>query len=326
MEPRSLSTTNPTIAEQSFLLALRAWGGIDPAEAFRRTDPGSVDRLREAWELADDLGHGPETARNRLKEGHHAALRVSLRRVHPTWLVRALQQESPAVQRRVLRELAPNLARIVGRRLGVRPDDLRDDHAPDLNAIDWVATLWTERLVGDVEARDDDPLVLLAMTRLAPSRFLRLIHTVGLVKRAYAREDVQPVVERLDLALLTRGARARLAAIRETVGSPDAKLVKVARGDVGSFLEDPTARDLRRFHEDLGSVTVGRLLSKVDPARVRWGLQHLPYPAVRPIRSRIPTNLHSKSLLAWEARVFRLASERLIREGVLPDYAGGGHA
>ncbi len=320
-----MSSPNSSIAERNFLLALRAWGGIDPADAFRRLDPSSLDRLNDAWELADDLGHGPETARHRLRDSHHAALRVSLRRVHPTWLVRALQKESPAVQRRVIKELAPNLAGIVAPRLGVGAADLHDDHAPDLNAVDWLCTLWTERLVGDVEARDDDPPALLALTHLRPTHLLRLIQAVGLVKRAYACESQPPVVERLDRALLTPRTRARLLTLREKVGHPDAKLVKVARGDVLSLLDDETdARGFRRFHENLGTVTVGRLLTTVDPARVRWALQHLPYPAVRPIRSRIPTNVHSKSLLAWEARIFRLAAELLTAEGVLPDDAGGG--
>ena len=64
--------------------------------------------------------------------------------IHPTWLIRALQDESPTV-RAVVAAHGPPIVRRALLASGVAADF---DHDPHPEALAWVSALWTERLVG----------------------------------------------------------------------------------------------------------------------------------------------------------------------------------
>ena len=98
--------------------------------------------------------------------------RVDLRRVHPSWLVRALREESPAVQRLVAASLADSLRDQMQAGLLLDSQDLDSERAAVPEVASWVMALWTERLVGGEAERADDPPALIVLGRLSPARGL----------------------------------------------------------------------------------------------------------------------------------------------------------
>ena len=75
----------------------------------------------------------------------------------PSWWVRALREESPAV-RRLVSAAAPDSVRdSVQAGLLLDNDDLRTDRTPDPEVLAWVMSLWSERLVGGGPERDGRP-------------------------------------------------------------------------------------------------------------------------------------------------------------------------
>jgi hypothetical protein len=65
-------------------------------------------------------------------------------------------------------------------------------------------------------------------------------------------------------------------------------------------------------------VTFARLLADAEPFRLRWALQHWPYPIVKLVRSLMPpAGRRSTSLLDWESLVLKTAWDRLNVEGRL---------
>jgi hypothetical protein len=75
---------------------------------------------------------------------------------------------------------------------------------------------------------------------------------------------------------------------------------------------------LRRHKARIGLVTFARLLADAEPFRLRWALQHWPYPIAKLVRSLMPpTGRRSTSLLDWESLVLKTAWDRLNVEGRL---------
>src|SRR5262245_10059932 len=97
-------------ADRMVLLAARAWAGAGgegatpqalAARLWDRLEPSQGYRLRDAWgrgALAATAGD-PRSAWGAIQRAHQAEARVDAGRVHPSWWVRALRGESPAVQR-----------------------------------------------------------------------------------------------------------------------------------------------------------------------------------------------------------------------------------
>jgi hypothetical protein len=74
----------------------------------------------------------------------------------------------------------------------------------------------------------------------------------------------------------------------------------------------------------LGLITFARLLDVVEPYRVRWALQHLPYPVAKVVRSLMnPKTPPNAPLALWETQVLRAAWDRLHAEGALGLGFGG---
>lgn len=97
---------------------------------------------------ASQMELDPFTARNELAHHHRSSARVDPVRVNGSWWVRALREESPAVQR-VVAAAAPETVRSsVQAGLLLDNDDLRAERVPDPEVLAWVMSLWSERLVG----------------------------------------------------------------------------------------------------------------------------------------------------------------------------------
>ncbi len=66
----------------------------------------------------------------------------------------------------------------------------------------------------------------------------------------------------------------------------------------------------------LGVLTLARLLANCEPFRLRWALQHWPYPTAKLIRSLMPSAAERSELLVeWESLILKTAWDRLNLEG-----------
>ncbi|WP_337175071.1 hypothetical protein [Paludisphaera sp.] len=229
-------------------------------------------------------------ALERLRRRHREEARADLSRVHPTWLARALLEESPAVRATVATRGPEGLARLL-RGDGPPP---RPDRPPHPEVLEWVMALWTERLVGGSD-RDDDPPVIVGLTRTTPIEAFRLWRAVGRIKSALA------------------GAGGPSPEVRDLAGRD----VKAAR-DAGATG--------RRGVALLGLATAFRLLAECEPFAARRALQRIPYPIVRQARSIAPPTARiAPAVTRLEARILREAWDRLRSEGriAIPHPPGG---
>jgi hypothetical protein len=293
-----------TMADRAFLNAWRGWG--------RTTDPRLWDRIRPEWRGALRLAQeaevdlDPEAARDQLHREHAALARPDLGRVHPSWWVRALQQEPPSVQRALTARLPPPLRTPLMAGLGLSPADLETDRPPHPEAVRSVLALWTERLIGDLPERADDPPAIRALTRLGPRRLVRLARVCGLAKGTLAVGEAPA---------RTGADRARAGYFCTVFGPIDERVRARAVRDLESL-----DRAGRHFQVRLGWLTLARLLSLADPYRVRWALQHLPYPIAKVTRALMPPpSRPNLGWLRWEEAVLRTAWDRLRAEGRLQD-------
>jgi len=193
-----------TEADRAFLLAMRAWAdprvqsAADGEENARShalilrfrdwLDPVWVQRLCEAWdrESRDADASEPARALDRLRKMHQASARVDLGRVHPSWWVRALLEESPAVQRVVTTSLPESLRHPVQAGLLLDSQDLLSERAVAPEVLGWVLGLWTERLVGGEPERPDDPPAIRTLSCLSPRAGYGLCRLAGFCKMLLA--------------------------------------------------------------------------------------------------------------------------------------------
>jgi hypothetical protein len=261
------------------------------------------EALRKAWE-SSVTDHRPGLDSLRAERAAEAG--PDLERVHPSWFVRALKDESPAVQRSVVAHAPPELRVGLQAGLELSDADLRTDSPPNVAAVRWASVLWHERLVGGLAERADDPPVIVALTWLRARDALRLVRAAGLAKWSAAGEDTSPPLRELD--------RRRYEEFAGRLGQADPGLAKLADRDLAAL-----DRSGRHPFARLGLVTVARLLEVVEPFRVRWALQHIPYPLAKQTRARMPARRRREpSLEHWESQVLRVAWERLRGEGRLP--------
>ena len=248
MKPRDL----PSTADDATALAFTVWGLPAGESTWDLFTPSLRRRLSRAWS-ARSLD--ADQARDRLATEHVAESQPDLaRRIHVSWWVRALREESPAVQRAVVRSLPSDATRqIIARALNLDPIDVTQaQHTHRVAALD----LWTDRLVGGLPRSGEDPAVVTTLTALEPCRLYRIVHQAALVKRAAVRGD-DPIHN-----------------------AADPQFLRVAEPDIEAHPHED-----RRSTARLGLVTIGRLLTDVEPHRTRWVLQHLPYPIAKVIRA-----------------------------------------
>ena len=304
-------------SDRALLQAFDAWGrpeGERLGSAF--ADPWRARLRAEGFSAGLDR----VAALQELRREHQAEARIDPARVEPSWWVRALREESPAVRRAVAAQAPPAIRVAVCRGLGLTDDDLATDRPPHPEILQVARSLWPERLVGGLPRRDDDPPVILALTQLDRRGLTRLFGVIGLAKRAFALA-ADPLGVPEGRPLRSRD-RERLDRFRAHWGEVDDRLARQARQDLVT-----AAGEVLSPHW-LGLVTVGRLLAAADPVRLRWALQHVPYEVAKFTRARMRAKVQGiapDALLDWEARVLRAAQDRLHAEGY-PDGNGGGRA
>ena len=282
-------------ADHSLLRAARVWLEADGAGLWDVFRPVRRAELSAAWEQIQ--AESAADAFEDLRQEHVAQARPDLARVHASWWVRALADESPSVQRAVASALPSGLADAL--KCGLNLESETTSHgAPCPAALRTALALWSERLVGDVSERDDDPPIIAAITRFDTRTVVRLIDTVGLAKWSLTAEPAPPL-DRLD--------RERFMLFRAALGDADQRFVRVAERDVAR-LDRSRPRPAAR----LGLLSIARLLTSSESHRVRWALQHLPYSMAKSIRTSIGQAARKMPMLVrWERELLRAAWDML---------------
>jgi hypothetical protein len=314
-----------TETDRVLLLATRAWArdcrttgaehsGLAHGEDFTLS---YGPRLEAAWarRLSATAGGGsqvpgaggPAEALARLREMHSASARVELAGVHPSWLIRALQDESPAVKRIILASFPESARHRLQSELLLDSEDIKSERPADLACREWALGLWTERLVGGERAQLGDPPAVIAMTRLRPRAGYGLCRTAGIGKMMLAEQSIAK-------GLPSAPGRARREWVRGRLEASEAEF----RAQVVRDVQSVTATKVPpRFHAArLGLLTFARLLADFEPFRLRWTLQHWPYPIAKLIRSLLPgAATVSPALRRAESLVLQTAWDRLALEG-----------
>jgi hypothetical protein len=299
--------------------ALAAWGRSDDERFWDRFRAERRDRLRAAWDAGGAALADAASARAALAAEHAAEARPDPSRVHPSWWVRALQEESPAVRRAVAAHGPEPIGSALRAGLPLGPDDLPPDRPPHPEALSWALALWPERLVGGPATREDDPPVIAALTRLDRPVLYRLALIAGLAKLAYALGSPDAPIGSGARGLKRDRDRERAIQFQKGWDPFDPALVRVARLDLGA------AKGRGHTLPRLGLITFGRLLARAEPHRTRWALQHLPYDLAKFMRTKmaqLPSEAPAPAILAWERRIFRASCARARQEGRLAEAWG----
>ena len=244
---------------------------------------------------------------------HVASVHVDLGQVHPSWLVRALQEESPAVQRLVAASVPESLRHPLQAGLLLDSQDLVD-RAPGPADVPRMGQ-WASGPSGwsaAKQSRDDDPPALVAICGLSARAGYPTLPDGGACqddplrgKAAASRRTQQSERER------DEWFRGRLGAI-------ESEFEARARADVQSIAQTKLPRRLHAAR--IGLFTVARLLADSEPFRLRWALQHWPYPIVKLTRSLMSdATSRAPVILRGEAQVLKTAWERLTLEGRLDE-------
>ncbi len=303
-------------ADIAFLLCVAVWGLPDFACSddlpSRWLDPQWQDRVNDA---RLKLGpHDPERALDLLRQSHRLQCRADMGRVHSTWWMRALQDESPAVRQSIARYW-PNQLGAAATEEPCTKKEADERHNPDPTVAGWVLALATERLVGGEPVRYDEPPAIVALAALSSRDLYRLSHATGQFKTLLAG-DPQGICLRPGT-----GRPAHCAGITINFSNLFGAKVEKAQAWANRDLDGLSGTDgqgRRRRLATLGLYTIARLLAGCEPYRVRWALQHVPYPVAKRIRSIMsaapPMNQQVRRL---EGLVLKTAWTRLTLENRL---------
>ena len=275
--------------DRALLASLAAWASAEGPALLLRL---GHQRARSLSEASKGSRLGDPIAALRL--AHEAQISPNPAHVDLSWYVRALQEEAPSVQRVVVGSIDEPLRTILINSLHLSASDLRPDHPADPAAQRVALALWTERLIGDMPTGPDDPPAVVAIAGLARRQLYRLHRLIGLEKLATLPDSAHERPRRLPDPHPQTG---------------DPRLIKLASNDWAA------ARDFGRHAiAALAFVTFGRLLGQVDPHRLRWTLQHLPYPIAKRVRAAASHPSASvPAVIEWEARFLDAALLRLDR-------------
>ena len=323
----TLATTAP--ADLALVRAIRAWGhsgeageGTNPFAFLARFSADYRERILEIWFSIARMT--PELAWQTLLRDHQAAARFDPSRVHPSWFVRILNAESPAVRALVTARATGVIRAALDQDPHPGPASITStNHPAHPEAVAWALTLWSERLVGDIPESPSDPPVILALTQFSWRDQYRLVRAVGQVKLAFAIEGLAPHSSDEARVRVRPTDRVRIAYFRRTIGQSDPRLIPIARRDFESITAEPS----RQFAA-VGLLTVARLLKGYDRHRVRWAIQHVPYPIAKRFgklgsnENLGSTGLSPRALQVWESWILEAAWARLLSEGRLGQ--GGG--
>jgi hypothetical protein len=314
-----------TEADRTLLLSVRAWAsratspGCDSggaagqlqSERWRRLEPSWAARLSQACDARVASGRTDDAAAAlaELEQLHRAAARVDLARVHPSWCVRALQDEAPAVRRAVVAMGLHGGGHPKSDRLIRDHADLAQEHPVHSEVMDWTRALWSERLVGGQPAQPEDPPAIAVLSLFSPRTGYLICRCAGQAKRALAGDETPETLSR-------PLQRERWNWFRNRLGTAGPEIRAQVRRDLAS---SATVRvPIRHQSAWLGLVTLARLLSPCEPFRLRWALQHWPYSLAKQIRSlMLPPQKRSAALLRGETVILKAAWLRLNTEGRL---------
>ncbi len=315
--PSSLPAGDVTDDERAFVLACLAWpewpdhGGLPTLGEAQRDfeikiwswiEAGWLKRASAIWAYETERGQASaQAALNRLRALHAQASRLDPARIDPSWLVRGLREESAAVARTAV-DFSPERVRgLLARALAGHAAAEPRLHPPAPEVAAWVRSLWTERLVGGRAETELDPPEIAALAELSRRSTLRLCRLWGFAKLALAG------------ALTPRRRPRKVQAARaawiatQTMQAPES-LRDMARADLKELLrQNPKPRALPHL---LGAQGLARLLRHHDPYRLRWALQHVPYPIAKHLRSAIPRKL-ARGIAEHERTLLKLTWIRL---------------
>jgi hypothetical protein len=148
--------------------------------------------------------------------------------------------------------------------------------------------------------------VIVALSRCDASTLTRLIRTTGLAKWSLTPARPQEFAP---------DDMARFDHLRERLGAVDPRFCQVAVCDVADIGRGTPGNEAR-----LGLTTFARLLASADPYRVRWALQHLPYPTAKAIRTLMgPPGRRNPMLARWETDVLRAGWLEMLLESRLDE-------
>jgi hypothetical protein len=293
--------------DHDLLDALKAWGGTDASECLDRFAPGRRASLRWEWSHGPRRDDDPEAALERLRRAHRTQTRPDLSRIHVSWWMRALRDETESVRLAVVAALPRAVADAFAAEFPQSVESRAPERAAEPGTLQGALALWSSQLVGDLPERADDPPVIAALTRLDAPSLARLIRTTGLAKWALTAVTPPSALDHRD--------HERFESFRRAPAATDARFVRAAEKDVAALhATDPRAPDRA------GLATFARLLNSADLFRARWALQHLPYATAKIVRALMGPDPRKTALLArWESDVFRVAVDHLHDEGRLPD-------
>ncbi|AGA29457.1 hypothetical protein [Singulisphaera acidiphila] len=296
------------IADRALLAALRGWSESVDTRFWNCFEPGWRQILQNGWN--EVIALSPEEAQEQVRREQQAQRHPDWSRIHPSWWLRALKNESPAVQRAVVAHAPRSIREPLKTGLGLSDEDVQGLGASQPEALSAAMALWSERLVGDWPDRDD-PLVIVALTQLDLAEITRLIAAVGLAKWTLSGSDVsasnpQSHARRLHLAV--QSAFAGLDPRLKTQAELDvARFGQVEQDKLGS----------------IGLITFARLLEVSEPYRMRWALQHLPYSVAKLMRTQMTRAKSSDpAIVGWESELLRFVWDRLRDEGRIADTRG----
>ena len=109
--------------------------------------------------------------------------------------------------------------------------------------------------------------------------------------------------------------RSRAEWLHGRLSRGDSKFRSLALADVQSIVNSKLPR--RHHAARIGLLTLARLLADLEPFRLRWALQHWPYPIVKLTRSLMSSTKRTPAILAGETELLKTAWERLTLEGRL---------
>jgi hypothetical protein len=302
------STAPLAVADRALLAACRGWSEEMDARFWNAFEPGWRQHLESGWGEVMQLS--PGEARDRVRLEHQAQAHPDWNRIHPSWWLRALKDETPAVQRAVVAHAPKSIRVPLQAGLGLSDEDLQAQATPQPEALQAALTLWAERLVGDWPDRDDPP-VILALTRLDLSEITQLIAATGLAKWTLSGAE---------LAADHPRGHARTLQLRVQAGfeALDPRLKTQAHDDVAQY-----GQVKRDQLGSIGLITFARLLEVVDPYRVRWALQHLPYTVAKLLRTLMTrANKSDSAVVRWESEIMQVAWDHLRDEGRVKDARG----
>jgi hypothetical protein len=317
-------------ADLALVLASVAWAGLGsplaslpndhavsgPAGArqWHRLERSWAERLRALSGGRCTVPSQPATAQERLRHMHAASMRVDLNRVHPSWCVRALQEESPAVRRVVAASVPDSLRDCLRRGLLLEAHDLTGERLADPDVLSWALVFWAERLVGGDPSRALDPPVIAILTQYRARVGYAVCRLAGAIKLELVGR--QPPLERPGP---TWAARKKW--IEDSATGTDPQFFEQVSRDLQSksLAKVPARHRAAR----IGAQTLARLLADCEPFRVRWALQHVPYPIAKLVRSLMPPSGSRPAFISQgETRVLQTAWDRLKLEGRVPAHPG----